>query len=166
MTGESGVDSYFASADSIWFQFHGDASADNLTFRAEAVDWVTVTANATGLVLGVAVGDTIGRNFDVELTGDVPDRTVLPFTATAKQNGTVYTHGELAFEVHAPALDLWVLDDVATTASGCGVGPVVLPDRAGRLRECDRERQPGRLRPSRSGPGCSPGRLDRGLCRR
>lgn len=110
MTGEFGTDSFYAGGDSVWFSFKGDATEDRLYFYAKSADWVTVTPPGPTFYPNVAAGDTLGADFVLSFTEDVPDRTTLPLTATAKHNGTLYARSEFDVEVRGPNVGLLVVE--------------------------------------------------------
>ncbi|MFN8546391.1 MAG: C25 family cysteine peptidase [Candidatus Eisenbacteria bacterium] len=74
-------DSVHAFADSIWFQFRGDASADQLSFSTDAPDWLTLSAPSQSIGV-LAPGDSTDVVFPVTLLKDVPSGQPLVFTLT------------------------------------------------------------------------------------
>src|SRR5690606_8480782 len=126
MTGESGPDQYYASADSIWFLFHGDATEDRIYFHARAEDWVGVTTPSQ-LNPSVAAGDTIGLWFDLDIKQDSPDWFELPFTVTAQHNGTVFAHSDLSLELQGPRLEVLVVEWEEGGTAGSDTTVVIRP---------------------------------------
>lgn len=110
MIGESG-DEYFWEADSIWFEFHGDATEDRMTFKAEAPNWLTVDTVAVALP-GLQPGDSATVSFPVTILGAIPDRTDLTFTVTAYQGlmDKTYFHSDFVEKMARSQVELVSID--------------------------------------------------------
>ncbi|MBU2692009.1 MAG: hypothetical protein KJ970_13905, partial [Candidatus Eisenbacteria bacterium] len=127
MTGE-GLDDYYWSADSIWFEFHGDLTPDMLYFTAESPEWVDVTGSGGTMPRSVAPNDTVGRSFEVSLTEKVPDQSTMVFTSTANFNSTKWSHSDFSSLVRAPITDPIMVDwEFGDLVMGCDTSAIVRP---------------------------------------
>lgn len=98
-----GPDSVYFSQDtpdSIWFEFVRDGTDDELLFRAESADWMTVLTDSISLILVSA--DTSSGVFDVEFTGALPDREELVFTLAARNEDWTWWFSDFSESAHAP----------------------------------------------------------------
>jgi hypothetical protein len=110
LTGE-GADQYFASGDSIWFEFHGDASEDKITFRAEAPNWFTMNTSTVSLP-ALQAGATTTVTFSTTNLDDLPDRSNIVFTVSAYQGlmATTYFTSDFVVQSAKPEIALVGVD--------------------------------------------------------
>lgn len=110
MSGESG-DEYFWDGDSIWFQFHGDATEDRISFKAEAPNWLTIDTTAVVLP-SLQPGDSTTVSFPITLLSEIPDRADLILTVTAYQGlmTTTFFHSDFVEQMARPHVELVSVD--------------------------------------------------------
>jgi len=77
-----GNDQFVLQGDSLWFQFHGDATEDRISFRSEAPNWLAITTSSRVLP-SLQPGDSATVTFNASLLPAVPDRQNLIFRLTA-----------------------------------------------------------------------------------
>ena len=111
MVGEDN-DTYFWSGDSIWFSFHGDASEDRLTFRAEAPNWLTLSTSSAAIP-ALQPADSTDVTFSASILDEVPDRSNLAFTVTASSGpfSPNYYASDFVETIHRPIIDVSVLNE-------------------------------------------------------
>jgi hypothetical protein len=92
-----------ANADSIWFVFSMDAQddPDSLTFRAEAVNWVSVVTEEIDLG-DMGGSDTASGVFEVAWTEKVPDQDEAVFTLAVHDDADSWWFSDFSEIVHSP----------------------------------------------------------------
>jgi hypothetical protein len=101
---DSGVDTVIFNAsdpDTIRFEFHWDATADELTFRTDSTTWVDVLTDSVRLG-SMAGGDTASGVFSVSWTGKVPDEDTAVFTLAVVDTNRDWSFSDFHETVHAP----------------------------------------------------------------
>lgn len=123
-------DLLYASGDSIWFQFRGDASEDRVQFRAEAPTWLSFSSTVLALP-ALQPGDSATVSFTATVLHDVPDRANIPLTLTAYQGlmATTYFHSDFVVKAAKPAVDVVGIErefgDVGCADTGWTWTPIV-----------------------------------------
>lgn len=111
-------DRHFWSGDSIWFEFHGDATEDRITFKAEAPNWLDISTPSAAFP-SLASGDLVVVEYPIELKAPIPDQENLVFTVSAYQVASPdFFHSDFTFPVAKPDITV-VIDSTAFGDFGC-----------------------------------------------
>ncbi|MCB9466525.1 MAG: hypothetical protein H6682_22710 [Candidatus Eisenbacteria bacterium] len=121
-----GNDVVTVTDDTIEFLCHGDASPDEIRFRAEAADWIDL--GSTSEPIGaVSVGDSTEVEFEVTLSEDASDGNTMFWTLKTHDGSLAPpSYSDFGDLLKSPQLDLIHVDFAWGDAPACGDSTVVL----------------------------------------